>query len=81
MRIYPGTRLHELSIAEGIVSPSDSIIEPVYYISRSVTYETLRARAEKTGRRWVFPDEDVATMMNRMRSRNRKGSLWHHLKK
>ncbi|MCX6281270.1 MAG: radical SAM protein [Bacteroidetes bacterium] len=81
MRIYPGTKLHELSIAEGILSADDPIIEPVYYISKKVNYETLRERAEKSGRRWVFADEDVATAMNRMRSRNRKGSLWHHLKK
>jgi len=81
MRIYPGTRLHELSIAEGLLSAEDPIIEPVYYLSKAVNYETLKARAEKTGRRWVFADEDVSTSMNRIRSRNRKGSLWHHLKK
>jgi predicted LPLAT superfamily acyltransferase/radical SAM superfamily enzyme YgiQ (UPF0313 family) len=81
MRIYRGTKLHELSIAEGIVAKDDPIIEPVYYVSDKVNYETLRERAEKSGKRWVFPDEDVATAMNRLRSRNRKGSLWHHLKK
>jgi predicted LPLAT superfamily acyltransferase/radical SAM superfamily enzyme YgiQ (UPF0313 family) len=81
MRIYPGTRLHEISIAEGILKHGETIIEPVYYLSKDVNYQTLKARAEKTGRRWVFADEDVATSMNRMRSRNRKGSLWHHLKK
>ena len=80
MRIYPGTKLHEISISEGILTADDPIIEPVYYLSCSVNYETLRVRAEKTGRRWVFPDEDVSTAMNRMRRRNRKGSLWHHLK-
>ncbi|MEI6883178.1 MAG: lipid biosynthesis B12-binding/radical SAM protein [Bacteroidota bacterium] len=81
MRIYPGTKLHEISIAEGLLTASEPIIEPVYYISHSVNYASLKERAEKSGRRWVFPDEDVATAMNRMRSRNRKGSLWHHLKK
>ena len=81
MRIYPGTKLHEISIAEGLLSAGEPIIEPVYYISQSVNYASLKERAEKSGRRWVFPDEDVATAMNRMRSRNRKGSLWHHLKK
>jgi len=81
MRIYRGTKLHEISIAEGLLTPDEPIIEPVYYVSHAVNYETLKDRAEKTGRRWVFADEDVATAMNRMRSRNRKGSLWHHLKK
>jgi predicted LPLAT superfamily acyltransferase/radical SAM superfamily enzyme YgiQ (UPF0313 family) len=81
MRIYPGTKLHELSISEGLLTPDEPIIEPVYYISREVNYMTLKERAEKSDRRWVFADEDVATAMNRMRNRNRKGFLWHHLRK
>jgi len=81
MRIYPGTEMHRKALLEGIVSPDDDLLEPVYYIAPEIDYGSLKERAEQTGRRWVFPDEDVATVMNRMRKRKRKGSLWHHLKK
>jgi len=81
MRIYPGTILQKLSVAEGLIRPDDDLLEPVYYIAQGIDYGSLKERADKTGRRWVFPDEDVATAMNRMRKRQRKGSLWHHLKK
>lgn len=81
MRIYPGTELYRRALAEGYLHADESLLEPVYYIASGIEYETLKSRAEQTGRRWVFPDEDVATVMNRMRKRNRKGSLWHHLKK
>ncbi len=81
MRIYPGTRLQNLATAEGIIHSGDDLLEPVYYIAKGINYETLKQKADATGRRWVFPDEDVATIMNRMRKRKRKGSLWHHLKK
>lgn len=81
MRIYPGTELHRRALAEGYLHADENLLEPVYYIASDIQYETLKERAEQTGRRWVFPDEDVATVMNRMRKRNRKGSLWHHLKK
>lgn len=81
MRIYPGTRLQKLAIRDGIISADDNLLRPVYYIAEGINYKTLKERGEKTGRRWVFPDEDVATIMNRMRKRKRKGSLWHHLKK
>jgi radical SAM superfamily enzyme YgiQ (UPF0313 family) len=81
MRIYPGTELHKIALREGVVKETDSLLEPVYYIAPGINYDTLRERAARTGRRWVFPDEDVATVMNRMRRRKRKGSLWHHLKK
>lgn len=81
MRIYPGTRLHQLALEEGYISPDEDLLEPFYYIAKGINYSTLKERAERSGRRWVFPDEDVATVMNRMRKRQRKGSLWHHLKK
>ena len=81
MRIYPGTELHRVALEEGLVKPEDTLLEPVYYIAPDIDYGSLKARADETGRRWVFPDEDVATVMNRMRKRKRKGSLWHHLKK
>ncbi|MEI6899194.1 MAG: lipid biosynthesis B12-binding/radical SAM protein [Bacteroidota bacterium] len=81
MRIYPGTELHRLAIEDKSLSPDDELIEPAYYLADGIDYSTLRSRAEMTGRRWVFPDEDVVTFMNRMRERKRKGSLWHHLKR
>ena len=81
MRIYPGTPLQKLAINEGYIHPDDDLFEPVYYLANGINYDTLKERADLTGRRWVFPDEDVVTSMNRMRQRNRKGSLWHHLKK
>lgn len=81
MRIYPGTKLYDLSLAEGVIEPDDDLLEPAYYIAKNIDYTTLRERAEKSGRRWVFPDEEVTAVMQRMRQRKRKGSLWHHLKK
>jgi len=81
MRIYPHTHLWELAVAEGDIDRNEKLLEPVYYLAKNIDYTTLKSRTEKTGKRWVFPDEDVATVMQRMRKRNRKGSLWHHLKK
>jgi len=81
MRIYPGTPLQKLALDEGYIHPGDDLFEPVYYLANGINYDTLKERADLTGRRWVFPDEDVVTSMTRMRQRNRKGSLWHHLKK
>jgi radical SAM superfamily enzyme YgiQ (UPF0313 family) len=81
MRIYPGTQLQKYAIRDGVISADDSLLEPAYYLAEGINYTTLKERAEKTGRRFVFPDEDVVTIMNKMRKRNRKGMLWHHLKK
>lgn len=81
MRIYPGTKLQALAIEKGFIDANDDLLDPAYYMEPGIDYGTLKQRAEKTGRRWVFPDEDVTTIMNRMRVKNRKGMLWHHLRK
>jgi len=81
MRIYPNTRLYQYAMKDGIIEANDNLLFPAYYIAGNIDYGRLKERAENTGKRWVFPDEDVVTVMNRMRNRNRKGSLWHHLKK
>jgi radical SAM superfamily enzyme YgiQ (UPF0313 family) len=80
MRIYPGTPLYDLALAEGRISPDDDLIEPKYYIEKSVNLDTLKERANATKRRWVFPDEDTSVITNRMRKlRNKKGPLWEYL--
>ena len=81
MRIYPGTALQKIAIENNIIHKEDDLLKPVYYIAPDINYDILKERADQTGRRWVFSDEDVATVMNRMRKRRRKGSLWHHLKR
>ncbi len=80
MRIYPGTKLFDIAVGENIIDKNDLLLEPKYYFSKKVDLDTLKARADKTGRRWVFPDEDSSDIPNRMRKlRNKKGPLWEYL--
>jgi radical SAM superfamily enzyme YgiQ (UPF0313 family) len=80
MRVYPGTLLHKKLIADGILLENDSLLAPFYYLAPEIDYSTIKAKAELTGRRWVFPDEDLTPVLIKMRQRNRKGTLWHHLR-
>jgi radical SAM superfamily enzyme YgiQ (UPF0313 family) len=79
MRIYPGTALHKIALSEKVVSVEDQLLLPSYYISKDIDTGTLKERARKTGRRWIFPDEDHSDVMARMRSKNKKGPLWEFL--
>ena len=79
MRIYPGTPLARLAIDEKIIDPDDHLLEPKYYISNNIDLTALRKRANETGKRWVFPDEDMSAMMKKMRTKNKKGPLWEYL--
>jgi radical SAM superfamily enzyme YgiQ (UPF0313 family) len=79
MRIYPGTRLHQIAIREGVVKKEDSLLEPVYYVSKNIDPATLKPKAQQSGKPWIFPDEDLSEIMLKMRKRNKKGPLWEYL--
>lgn len=79
MRIYPGTELQKIAVSEGIVSADDSLVNPVYYLSKDVDVDTLKLKAKNTGKKWYFPDEDFSEQIMKMRKRNRKGLLWEYL--
>lgn len=81
MRIYPGTRLHEIALTENIVRQDDNLLKPVYYVSKGIDISRLKARALATGKAWIFPDDELGDVMVRMRERNRKGPLWEYLVK
>ena len=75
MRIYPGTKLHALAVHENKTTKDDNLIEPTYYLSDNVDPALLKEKAKKTGRPWIFPDEDMTGLMQRLRSRGKKGPL------
>jgi len=79
MRIYPGTKLQEYAIKEGVIDKNENLLEPKYYLSKDVNYDTLKERALNTRKRWVFPDEDTTTITNKLRQRNKKGPLWEYM--
>ena len=79
MRIYPGTELHKLALEENKIEITNDLLKPQYYVSDNVDISTLKERASKTGRRWVFPDDDHSKIMNKMRLKNKKGPLWEYL--
>lgn len=79
LRIYPGTKLQQIAIAEGRISPEDDLLLPTYYISDSVDQTKLREKAALTGKRWIFPDDNLSGIMSKMRSRGKKGPLWEYL--
>jgi radical SAM superfamily enzyme YgiQ (UPF0313 family) len=79
MRIYPGTRLHKIALQEKIVKKEDPLLEPVYYVSKGINLESIKKKAQQSGKHWIFPDEDLSEIMLRMRKRNKKGPLWEYL--
>jgi radical SAM superfamily enzyme YgiQ (UPF0313 family) len=56
IRIYPGTPLHRLSLTEGVISPSDNLLWPHFYLSPDVADWIWDYLKEVRGRHpnWIF---------------------------
>lgn len=80
MRIYPHTELFNIAVSEGRIKGISDLLDPVYYISRSVNIDTIKERALTTGKKWIFPDFDDKGMMDKFRSRKIRGPLWEFLR-
>jgi anaerobic magnesium-protoporphyrin IX monomethyl ester cyclase len=47
LRIYPGTTLHRIAIAEGTVSANSSLLDPTFYFSSAVGFDSTVARLKR----------------------------------
>jgi radical SAM superfamily enzyme YgiQ (UPF0313 family) len=84
IRIYPGTELYNIALAEGRVSPDDSLLKPVYYQTDGISPSEIEDMIIKkaAGRRnWVIGSggNEMNRIMQRLYSRGRVGPLWEKL--
>ena len=47
LRIYPGTTLHRIAIAEGVVPDGTTLLDPTFYFSRAIGFDATVARLRK----------------------------------
>lgn len=79
MRIYPGTELEKIALRGKIIPDSCDLLEPKYYLSDKIMNVAFKEKASLTGKAWVFPDEDLTSVIKKFRLKNKKGPLWHYL--
>ena len=80
MRVYPNTELCDIAMNEGFIQSPDELINPIRYVSKDIDKETIRQRAEATGQRWVFLENEQLPLVDVLRQRGRKGLLWEYLR-
>jgi radical SAM superfamily enzyme YgiQ (UPF0313 family) len=47
VRIYPGTTLHRIAIAEGVVPATSTLLDPAFYFSNDLDFDTTVARLKR----------------------------------
>ena len=82
MRIYPGTPLHQRAVAEGYLRETDSLFEPVYYVSREVDKAWMEQQVTES---WagrldrLFPPHEGQRAATILRGFGWKGLLWDRM--
>ncbi len=84
MRIYPGTPLFSLSVAEGQVIKSSDLIDPLFYKSADISEQHIlaRVREEATQRdNWIIGagGDETRSIVSRMYQKGYSGPLWEYL--
>ncbi len=84
MRIFPHTELYEIAVKEGQIPDSRSLLEPVFYQSREISYNEIKKTVEEhAGGRsnWVIGSGSAKTsrMLKRMYRHGYTGPLWERL--
>lgn len=84
IRIYPGTELFDLALAEGKLDGSRNMLEPVFYDPDTIDRATIESMVEdRAGTRanWVIGSggSRVAATVRTMHRRGFTGPLWEYL--
>jgi radical SAM superfamily enzyme YgiQ (UPF0313 family) len=84
IRIYPHTALYDVALKEGQISPSQSLLQPVFYSSTHISGKEIMQAVENhaNGRfNWIIGSgESKATrVLPKLYDRGFTGPLWEHL--
>ncbi|MEO7503216.1 MAG: radical SAM protein [Gemmatimonadaceae bacterium] len=47
LRVYPGTTLHRIAMSEGRIAAGDSLLDPTFYFSASLDFDTTVSRLKR----------------------------------
>ena len=85
LRIIPGTKLYDLSLAEGIISVETNMLEPQFYLSPALTNLTSEVnKLSRMYKTWIFPGHSIRCsvyLADYLRKRGARGPLWLHMAK
>jgi radical SAM superfamily enzyme YgiQ (UPF0313 family) len=82
IRILPHTHLHQRAIGEGVVSPTNDLLAPVYYLSPAVDriwLERTLADAFEPMAHVVYPPDALDDKLQLLHKMGYAGSLWEML--
>ncbi len=87
LRIYPNTRLRDISIQEGVITENENLMKPHFYISPQVGEKELLSKIGEyaaSQENWVVPGLGIrcsSEVFDVLRRFGKRGPLWNMLGK
>jgi radical SAM superfamily enzyme YgiQ (UPF0313 family) len=86
IRIYPGTALYDLALAEGKITAESDLLRPLYYRPDGIALENIgpMVRKQAAGRvNWIIGggDQNSARTIAKLYERGFTGPLWEYLQR
>jgi len=86
IRIFPGTALYRQSIRDGVITPQNCLLEPVFYIAPAIrdTMCDMVSQRALARRNWVAPGLEINmsdAMLDALRHFPVRGPSWKQLKR
>jgi len=82
IRILPDTALEQIALKEGVITPEEDLLKPVYYISpgidKDVLEKTMTEAFTKT-RNCIFPPDAYDSTLRMLHKLGYPGTLWNLL--
>ena len=84
IRVYPGTRLHEIALASGQVTAGTNLLTPYFFRPEGISLEKIGETLQERSRNrvnWIFGGggEEMTAIVSRLHARGHAGPLWEHL--
>lgn len=85
VRIYPHTKLRDISLQEGVIKESDNLLKPRFYISPKVGEKELLLKVRKNAEsksNWIVPGLEInysSEVFDVLRKFGNRGPLWNLL--
>ena len=85
LRIIPNTKLYDISLRDGFITPETNMLEPQFYLSKALTDLTTRVnKLSRIHKTWIFPGHSIRCsvhLADYLRKRGARGPLWLHMAK
>ena len=86
IRVFPGTRLCEIAIKEGLLKPDADLLEPFFYLSPAIAHKIFPfvEQFSKEHPTWIFPGMAIninRTLQKKIRRLGARGPLWEYMRR